>query len=494
MDETNNTLDEIDREKVKTAVRIHAPIEITTYALPREMEIYIHKILTLFLSECHQEHMNEYLNFCLGELLSNSKKANTKRVYFARKHLDIQNKEDYAIGMKTFKDDTMANLDFYLTEQKKAGLYIKIRLQLKDDYILVEICNNTLLCESERERIDDKLDKVKQYNNPEDVYKNVLDQSEGAGLGIIIIILMLKKIGLSKENYKVYTNDTETVTRIELPLNQQISDEVVKLYDDFAKRQTKIPVFNSTLNQLSFLFEDSNTIEGQILELISHDVTLSAILIKAAAKIEPDCINLEKAYNLLGLEKVKKLYSKENHQIYTINKEIDSGKLWEHSYKVAYFAYNLAKNVTLDDSISAEEIYLIALLHDIECVLIEAISNTEREDFQAYYRDIGISNEVLHMVYNNSWHSVGGYLLTQNWGLSSKLSEIIKYYKNPEQAPEEIRLVATIIYFADIMQYYDDGKVEFYQLNKALMASLGISNEAELKLVIGKIKSSMNLL
>ena len=41
------------------------------------------------------------------------------------RNLNLDDKEDYATGMKTFKEDTMANLGYYLTEQKKAGLYVK---------------------------------------------------------------------------------------------------------------------------------------------------------------------------------------------------------------------------------------------------------------------------------------------------------------------------------------------------------------------------------
>lgn len=488
MDENYTSLEEIDKEKIRTAIRLHAPIEITSYSIPRQMEIYIHKILIMFLHECHQEHMNEYLNFCIGELLSNSKKANIKRVYFKEKNLDINNRDDYAKGMETFKEDTMANLNYYLTQQKKAGLYIKLLLQLKNDGIVIQIINNAILCEDERERIQKKLDSVKQYNNPDDVYKNVLDQTEGAGLGIIIIVLMLQKIGLSKENFKIYSTDKETITNIELPLNEKIQSDVVHLYEDFAKNQKTIPVIKSSFNQLEFLFNQTNFTKNNILEVVSKDVTLSLLLIKAAADLNKSCCNLSEAYDLIGIERVKKLYSKENTEINIIKKSVDKSELWEHSYNVAFFAYNLAKNFYNEDTFTADDIYLAALLHDIECVLIEAVSNTHREEFQTYYRELGISNDVIHMIYNNGWHSMGGSMLVKKWGLSDNISLIIENYKDPAKAPDNIKKVTLIIYIADVMQYYDEGKVEYYQIDKELLKSVGIENEAQLKLVIGKIK------
>ena len=79
---------ERDKKVIAESVRQQLPIVITTYTLPRNMETYVREVLRIFLEECHQDHMYEYLNFCLGELLTNAKKANTKRVYFTYKNLE----------------------------------------------------------------------------------------------------------------------------------------------------------------------------------------------------------------------------------------------------------------------------------------------------------------------------------------------------------------------------------------------------------------------
>ena len=246
-----NELQSVDIEKIRAAIKLHTPIEITTYTLPRNMEIYIQQIMDTFLTECHQNHMIGYLNFCLGELLTNSKKANTKRIYFSQRGLDLNDKEDYEKGMKTFKEDTLNNIDYYLTEQKKAGLYIKFEIQLIDDFIKIQIKNNALLCPFERERIDEKLKSVENYTTEKDALEKLLDQTEGAGLGIIIIILMLEKIGLSKEDYKVYTNETETITEIVLPLNTEVQTGIETACLECVKTQTEIPVLDEALEELT---------------------------------------------------------------------------------------------------------------------------------------------------------------------------------------------------------------------------------------------------
>ena len=85
-------LTEEDKEKIKLAVQLHTPIEVISYTLPRDKEMYIYEVLRVFLIECHQEHMTDNLIFCLGELLTNSKKANTKRIFFKENKFFINQK------------------------------------------------------------------------------------------------------------------------------------------------------------------------------------------------------------------------------------------------------------------------------------------------------------------------------------------------------------------------------------------------------------------
>ena len=114
-DANQNTDDKlaVDIEKIKLAIRSGVPLSITTYTLPHNMEVYMEDVLTEFLKALGQNHMIAYLVYCQNELITNAKKANTKRIYFKEKGLDITNEEDYAKGMETFKEDTLNNINHY---------------------------------------------------------------------------------------------------------------------------------------------------------------------------------------------------------------------------------------------------------------------------------------------------------------------------------------------------------------------------------------------
>lgn len=489
MEETFDSVERIDHEKIRTSIKLHTPIEITTYTLPRNMEVYINEVLAAFLTECNQQHMIEYLTFCLGELLTNSKKANTKRIYFKEHNLDLNVESDYVKGMETFKMDTLNNIDYYLTEQKKAGLYIKLVLQFTDDNIRIEIRNNSLLCPHERQRIQEKLDNAKQYKSEKDVFGKLIDQTEGAGLGIIIIVLMLQKIGLSKDNYKVYTNETETVTAIELPIKQEIQEGLDTVCNDFIQLQRQVPVIDSELEELEELIADTPAEKKKLINKIADSVSLSALVLKNAVKIVPDCCEVSKAVDVLGAEKLKKILNKDNPEIRIIQASEFTDRLWTHARTTAIFAYNIAKNFPIEKKYSLEEIYVFGLLHDIECVLMEVSSPEEKELIRHKCERLNVSEQIYHMISNFSYHGSTGAKVVKSWGLPDKLAAAIKYHNNPDHAPEEIKKLIAIIYLADILQYFDSKDVDFYQINKNILKLFNIESEEKLFYILNQVKS-----
>ncbi len=490
--DVEDTLQDIDKEKIKTAVQLHTPIEVTTYTLPRNMEMYIHDVLNDFLTECHQEHMTEYLNFCLGELLTNAKKANTKRIYFKEKNLDLNNEDEYNLGMLTFKEDTLTNITHYLEEQKKAGLYIKFRIQQNDEFIKIEIRNNCILTKFEQERIQEKLDTAQQYDNIEEVMTKVLDQTEGAGLGIIIIILMLTKIGLSKNNYKVISTAKETITRIDLPLNSEIKADVESLARDFNDNINSIPVIKTNFDALKTALAKEEMDSKEIADIISHDVTLTLLLFKNSLAQDSNAREYKTAIETLGHEKLKQIFTEENKEIRLLDDSDtpDDFDFWHHSYKVAFFVYNLAKNFPTKLA-TADELFIYGLLHDIACVFTEYATSGQKVLIEQKALLLDMDENVVRLFYKNSIHAKSGYWLLSSWGFPETFQNAIRYHNDPSHAPEDLKEIIYYIYLADIIQYYQKGMAEFYQLNEEVLEYFKIDSEEKLNYFIGCMENGL---
>ena len=207
----------VDVNKVNKAIKLEIPLIMTTYTLPRKVEHYIEQVVTIFLDYVKQSRLRDNVIYCIQELVVNAKKANTKRVYFIDRGLDLNDQTDYKRGMSTFKDDTLNNIKYYLDLQRQQGLYIKLILHLKRNIITIEVRNNVSITKSELDRVQQRLRRAREYEDMEDAIMNMLDDSEGAGLGLVMLVIMLKKLGLESNAFDIFKNGNETIARIVIP-------------------------------------------------------------------------------------------------------------------------------------------------------------------------------------------------------------------------------------------------------------------------------------
>ena len=208
-------LSENEISYIKKAVKDRQPIDFFCYTLTPDQKIRFQKILAIFLEECNQMYLYNYLTYCLFELLDNGSKANAKRIFFQEHHLDINNEDDYKNGMKTFKETLLENTLHYQEKLKAGELRVHLLLTA-NDVISVTVSNNTKITDSEYARIQDKINKTKIYNSIAEAVSDI-DQTEGSGLGIITVLVMLKKLGLDANNLKFDITENETVATIEIP-------------------------------------------------------------------------------------------------------------------------------------------------------------------------------------------------------------------------------------------------------------------------------------
>jgi len=208
----------ITQKQIQMAIREGKIISITTYSYRSDERKYIDSILDLYLEEAGREDLKNQLSYCIHELAGNAKKANTKRVYFAEKGLSIDNEAEYYVGMNNFKEETVRNIDYYIDKLKEHGLYMKFQFQKNRSHIKIAVRNNSPLTRIEKDRIEEKISASKKYKNMVEAYALIEDSSEGAGLGLVMMLLMLRGLGLTEHALSVNGDGSETVALIRIPL------------------------------------------------------------------------------------------------------------------------------------------------------------------------------------------------------------------------------------------------------------------------------------
>ncbi|MGL1890272.1 MAG: hypothetical protein OCD02_01535 [Spirochaetaceae bacterium] len=180
------------------------------YKYQEQERIFIEETVSKYLENLGHGNITNQVCYCIHEQASNACKANSKRVHFIEEDLDINNPEHYEIGIKNFKNSTISKLDHYFNMRKQNNLYIKFQIKKDTEYLYLSIVNNVELSNEEQIRIKSKISKAAKYSTIVDAFDDLHDPTEGAGLGICTMLIILKEIGLKNNSLNIFSRDGET--------------------------------------------------------------------------------------------------------------------------------------------------------------------------------------------------------------------------------------------------------------------------------------------
>jgi len=484
----------VDVSKIKMAIRAGIPLSITTYTLPHEMEVYMGSVLSAFLQELNQGQMIEYLQYCLNELITNSKKANTKRVFFKEKDLDIFDNDDYDEGMKNFKVETLNNIKYYLQKQKEAGLYVKLILQTRNNKIKIEVRNNSELTLNEYKRMHDKLSRAQQYTSVDQALSQILDDSEGAGLGLVIMILMLEKIGLTEENFQILSERGETITRIILPLDEKTQKDLSIISTEFVKIIDELPQFPDSIMRINRLLSDPDSKMSEIAMQISSDVSLTTDLLKlvnsASFALASPCRSIADAVKMVGLRGIKNMLLSVGSINSLKNLSADQKILWDHAYKVAFYSYNLARNFCPSDREVVEDSYVCGLLHDMGKLIFETAHPAYIQHVKNVSEEKGIDIDIFEKLIAGVNHGEVGALIAEKWNFPDLIVSVIRHHHEPDLAPQESRKITSLIYLADLLEHYENHEVDYYQIDEDVLKLFKITSEVQFQKISERLAAA----
>mgnify|MGYP006288155345 CR=1 FL=1 len=208
----------VDKSTIDYAIQRNKVLTVTSYSYLGEEREYIDTVLDRYLNEVGMNALMNNISYCIHEVAGNAHKANLKRLYFDLKKLDIDNSEDYKWGMQTFKKEALQHPEKYARQHKENGYYIKFHFQIEEPYFKVVIRNNVCLTDQEQLRINKKIEIARHAQNLADVYAVSEDYTEGAGLGIVMLHVILRNLGFDGNPFKIYTKGDETIAFLSLKI------------------------------------------------------------------------------------------------------------------------------------------------------------------------------------------------------------------------------------------------------------------------------------
>jgi putative nucleotidyltransferase with HDIG domain len=467
----------IDAERVRKAARSSVPLTVKTYTLPNETELQLEEILEVFLLEMGQEKLKDSLFYCLRELAVNAKKANTKRVYFEELNYDINDEKQYQEGMENFKQTTLDNIQHYLKKQKDAGLYIKIIFHAKADKLHIYIINNSEMTRKEQMRVYDRIARSRAFNSMEEALATVLDDSEGAGLGIVILVLMLKKIGLDEDAFDIDTEDGETIARVTIPMSEVRLEQISEISAKLTEHIDSLPQFPENIAALQSEIKNPDVEMADIARKIATDPALTADLLKlvnSAAYMLPKRVdNIGEAVKLVGLRTLDSMLFSYGAQK-TLGEGTEETKgLWMHSHRTAFYAFTIAKSLLKRKQI-LDDVYVGGILHDMGKIVFSSVHPDLISNIQNFTQQKGIPTHLFEDFSAGLNHAELGAMIAEKWNFPEVLTESIRFHHDPHGANQAHRQVVDTVYLANALANIDEKTHSYEQIDPVVVARFNI--------------------
>lgn len=185
----------------------------------REEREYIENALSLYLNNSALDHLCAPLSYCIHEMAMNACKANTKRVFFRRSGLLIHDPIHYETGMEVFRKKILSNLSYYNKIKREENIQVEFQIKQQDNRLSVSVINSFPLTREEKNRIEMKILLAARHSSVADALTEAQDPTEGAGLGIISILSMIRDTGLPDNSFKIFNYQEKTHATLSFPLS-----------------------------------------------------------------------------------------------------------------------------------------------------------------------------------------------------------------------------------------------------------------------------------
>jgi len=469
------------------------PIRLTFHYHTRVITKFINSVIMKLLADMDMPYLHGPVENILREMIVNAVKANSKRVYFKKKHMNISNNEDYIAGMEDFKTFIIDQQDAIASDLKSSGYKVEVILKQNDDGIRVMVRNNNPLMPLEEERIKYRIEKARSYSDFSDIYLDIGDEEEGEGYGIPLTVLFLRNAGLGDEFFSIQSNGKITQSAFTIPLNAQNIEIKTKIQQQIINEIDELPSLPEHINDIQKLCKNPDVSIAEIASKISIDPSLSVSVLRlsnsggfiTARTIE----NLQDAIMVIGLKNLNSILIASSARKILDNQFSDFKDVWKHCNKTAYYGRLIAE-ITGKSQI-ADQIYLASLLHDLGKIVLLSV-NSQLMD---WITSISVerkmrSSTVIEEVSIGISHSTIGRLIAEKWKLPDYITETIAYHHAPLNSSNEFKDIIFTTYLANKLCLIEDGKFDFLFFEDEVLKYFRLSSEEGFKRFHESLKKS----
>jgi putative nucleotidyltransferase with HDIG domain len=238
------------------------------------------------------------------------------------------------------------------------------------------------------------------------------------------------------------------------------------------------------------LINDPESDIADIARAVSTDPALTADLLKvvnSAQYMLPKKVdNIVDGVKMVGMRGLKLLlYSYGTQKVLGTDTE-DVKRLWDHSYRTAFYAYNLAKSVTKKREI-LDDVYVGGILHDMGKIIFSSVHPELIDRINDFCREKGIPVETFEDLSAGLNHSEIGAMIAKKWNFPEALINAIKFHHTPTVAPVEYRDVVFTVYLANALAHFGEDEIGIDQIDNSVLEWFRIQSEEQMSNIERKL-------
>ncbi len=450
-----------------------------TFRFPNEDAfLTINALIAKTLSRCNLKFLIDTCITVVREIVLNAIKANAKRVFFKKINLDIHDPAGYKIGMMQFRD-MITDFNSIKDEITASAFRITITMIKKDDHISITVNNNASMTNDESDRLRQRIEVGSKDGDFNDMYETVQDASEGAGLGIILSLLLLKNAGFDLSGFVLKSEKESTSIEFRVPLEPRkmtVESEIkLRIIDEIES----LPTFPEHIMELQALCDNPESSINAITKKIHTDPSLAADVLKIAnsagfitgKRIE----SISDAVIIIGMRNLKSIL------VATASRRILDSRykryesIWDHCNRAAFYGRAIAE-LTGNQKIS-DQVFIAGLLHDIGKIALLAADETlvAKIGTIAGGKRAG-TTAILEEVSIGISHTTIGRMVAEKWNFPEFITAAIDSHHSPMNAPGKYRNTVTLVYLANMLCEIDQQNFDMSFIEMEILESLGLAD------------------
>jgi putative nucleotidyltransferase with HDIG domain len=298
---------------------------------------------------------------------------------------------------------------------------------------------------------------------------------------------MLKKMGLDEDCFDILSTEKETIARIIIPLDQTRLENLDTLSHTIVDNVNSLPQFPENILLVQQMIGDPHAEMADIARQISMDPALTADLLKivnsAQYMLTKRVDNIAEAVRMVGMQGIKNLLYSYGTQRILGDDTSDKKALWDHSYKTAFYAYNIVKNFRKDRNI-LDDIYVGGILHDMGKIVFSNVHPELLKKIKEFCTEKSLPASTFEDFAAGMNHAEIGALIAKKWNFPESLINVIRFHHDPLSAPEEYRNLVETIYLANMLCEYEDGNITFDQFETSILDKFSITSKKHIDSLI----------